>query len=360
MRATRVVALSLVLAAFPAALAAAPSFTIIDIGALGTGTGTSQGYGVNNAGQVVGRTDPGDGTTHAFRWEAGVLSDLGAGPGNYALAEGINASGVACGLIRSGAPLLTDEAHTWDAAGSPYNLHALGGTWSEAYGLNDDAHVVGGAETAAGALHAFYWDGSAMQDLHPGGFESYAYGVNNAGTAVGGWGNWINQNGDPYTPCRWDGGVKTDLAGLGGIWGEAYGINEGGIIVGQAEAAGSVFHAVYWDGAGAHDINPAGADTSLASRVNETGQIVGWYWSGGVSLACLWDGGTAFDLNTLIPAGSGWNLVEAWDINDQGWIVGYGTNPDGLSRAFLLVPEPATLTLLALGSAAAMWMRRRA
>ncbi|MBE3069968.1 MAG: PEP-CTERM sorting domain-containing protein [Planctomycetes bacterium] len=356
------VALSLFLAALPTALAAAPSqFTIIDIGALGTGTGTSEGYGINNAGQVVGRTDPGDGTTHAFRWEGGVLTDMGAGPGDYALAEGINASGVACGFVRSGAPLLTNEAHTWDTAGSPYNLHALGGEWSEAYGLNDDAHVVGGAETAAGALHAFYWDGAGMQDLHPGGFESYAYGVNNAGTAVGGWGNWINDNGDPYTPCRWDGGVKADLADLGGIWGEAYGINEGGVIVGQVEAAGAEYHAVYWDGTGVHDIHPAFADTSLANSVNETGQIVGWYWSGGVSKAYLWDGSLALDLNTLTHAAdAGWDLLEAWDINDQGWIVGYGTNPDGLGRAFLLVPEPATLTLLALGAAAAMWRRRRA
>jgi probable HAF family extracellular repeat protein len=33
-------------------------------------------------------------------------------------------------------------------------------------------------------------------------------------------------------------------------------------------------------------------------------------------------------------------LREAWDINNSGWIVGEGTNPEGKSHAFLLVPKP--------------------
>jgi probable HAF family extracellular repeat protein len=45
------------------------------------------------------------------------------------------------------------------------------------------------------------------------------------------------------------------------------------------------------------------------------------------------------DLNSLIPADSGWNLQEAKAINDNGYIVGVGFNKDGQQHAFLLIPS---------------------
>jgi len=54
------------------------------------------------------------------------------------------------------------------------------------------------------------------------------------------------------------------------------------------------------------------------------------------------------DLNTVIEPNSGWTLCEARDVNDQGWIVGWGWSPNGQSHGFVLipVPEPGTLVLL--------------
>jgi probable HAF family extracellular repeat protein len=63
------------------------------------------------------------------------------------------------------------------------------------------------------------------------------------------------------------------------------------------------------------------------------------------------------DLNTLIDPLSGWTLNIANDINDTGWIVGYGT-VGGKTHAFLLTPEPATLSLLALGALALISRKR--
>jgi probable HAF family extracellular repeat protein len=40
----------------------------------------------------------------------------------------------------------------------------------------------------------------------------------------------------------------------------------------------------------------------------------------------------------MIPPGSGWVLIGAEDINDDGRIVGYGTK-NGETRAFLLTPN---------------------
>jgi probable HAF family extracellular repeat protein len=63
------------------------------------------------------------------------------------------------------------------------------------------------------------------------------------------------------------------------------------------------------------------------------------------------------DLNDFLPPDSGWTLIGASAINDQGQIVGYGQH-NGQTRAFLLtpgqvvpaVPEPGTLTLFGLGT----------
>ena len=56
------------------------------------------------------------------------------------------------------------------------------------------------------------------------------------------------------------------------------------------------------------------------------------------------------DLIDLIPAGSGWDILNiAYDINDSGQIVGYGT-VGGETHAFMMtpIPEPTTMLLLAL------------
>jgi probable HAF family extracellular repeat protein len=52
--------------------------------------------------------------------------------------------------------------------------------------------------------------------------------------------------------------------------------------------------------------------------------------------------------------------METRAINDAGQIVGYGINPDGYSRAYLLtpVPEPMTLGLLTVGALSLLRLRK--
>ena len=101
-----------------------------------------------------------------------------------------------------------------------------------------------------------------------------------------------------------------------------------------------------------------GGDWSKAYAINNSTKVVGEAGTaGGDTHAVLWQGGAMYDLNELIPPGSGWELISARDINDQGHIVGEGINPDGKTRGFLLIPEPATLSPLAFGGLALI--RRR-
>jgi len=90
--------------------------------------------------------------------------------------------------------------------------------------------------------------------------------------------------------------------------------------------------------------------------------VVGWSgigdgqltFSGGSSLAFLFDGTNMVDLNSLISPDSNWILYNATGINDAGQITGNGI-VNGEYRAFLLtslstnaVPDsPAWITMIA-------------
>ena len=68
--------------------------------------------------------------------------------------------------------------------------------------------------------------------------------------------------------------------------------------------------------------------------------------------------GDNINLNDLIDSGSGWHLETISAISDNGWIVGKGTNPYGQTSAYLLTPEPATISLFFLGGLALRLKRK--
>ena len=82
-----------------------------------------------------------------------------------------------------------------------------------------------------------------------------------------------------------------------------------------------------------------GRTLSIAWDINNADQVVGFSEGEGVvPHPFLYSGGVMRDLNTLIPPNSGWELLEALEINDKGHIVGRGiNNEDGEEHAFLLV-----------------------
>jgi probable HAF family extracellular repeat protein len=176
----------------------------------------------------------------------------------------------------------------------------------------------------------------------------------NASGMVAGW-SYTGQNENGPRHAFLYNGTMTDLGTLGGASSQAFGINNAGQVVGQSNTADSLGHAFMYSGGIMSRIDGPGAGVeSLAFGVNNLGQAVG-YIQPGIELAALFSGGTATDLNSLIPSNSGWTLKEAWAINDLGQIVGWGGNPSlgGGNRAFLLtpVPEPTSLALFGVGAA---------
>ncbi len=66
------------------------------------------------------------------------------------------------------------------------DLGALGGTWSQAFGINNSGEVVGVATDSGRNQHAFLYSNGTMQQLpflYAG--PSCAYGINDSGQVVG-------------------------------------------------------------------------------------------------------------------------------------------------------------------------------
>jgi probable HAF family extracellular repeat protein len=87
------------------------------------------------------------------------------------------------------------------------------------------------------------------------------------------------------------------------------------------------------------DLGTLGGNTSVAYGINDSGHVVGYSLTAGyASRAFLYDADGMTDLNTLIPPGSGWTLLQAADINELGQIVGHGMI-GGQKHACLLKPD---------------------
>jgi len=379
--------------------AAASLYSITDLSSLNpTATGFdaySSAYGINNSGQVVGESIVP--STNVFRSNAfrtapnsaiaPVTDNLGTLGGNSSTAYDINDSGQVVGESNKTIYGSNSRAFLWNSTSGMQDLGTLGGLSSVAYGINNSGQVVGSSETAisnseqvVGEFRAFLWDSTTgMQDLGTlGGFESSAYDINDSGQVVGTAGTI---DGDTHAFLYNGRGVLQDLGTLGGSSSVAYGINNSGQVVGTAETGatytlgdpkggenGRVTHAFLYTGSGSlQDLGTLGGPNSIAYDINDFGQVVGIADSASESdLPFLYTDGKMTELNSLIPADSGWYIGDVRGINNSVQIVGTGTIQDpSLSypvHAFLLtpVPEPSSvLGILSFSAFSAGWALKR-
>src|SRR5947208_131035 len=288
-------------------------YKLIDLGTLG-GPNSTEGHQapiVSNSGAVIGIADtllpdpacPSDCFIgHAFRWEKGVLTDLGTIPGgNNSDAVWLNSLGQVVGESENGVidPLVgvpENKAVLWQKDGQITDLGTLGGNSSLALAINDRGQIVGGALNDI--LHPFLWDGAKLLDL---------------GT-------------------------------LGGSFGLARAINDAGDVAGAATTANDeAVHAFVWREGKMIDLGTVSGDScSLTHFMNARSQVVGSSFdcSDFVELhGFLWQpGGPMIDLNQFVPPGSGLIVTDGEGINDRGEIAGSALLPNGDFHAVLLVP----------------------
>jgi probable HAF family extracellular repeat protein len=301
-------------------------------------------FAINEAGQVAGasRTPP-PSQFHAFVTGSNASGIIDLGPGE---AHGINDAGQVVGRTKTDQPFITGPN------GSGITL--LDALAASADGINNSGQVVGTLFTSSGENHAFITgpNGAGITDLGTmGGISSSANGINDEGQVVGGY-----ETGERLFHAFVtgpDGVGMTDLGTLTGISSSAVAINSAGQIVGTFLTAEHQPHAFFAgpNGEGITDLGTLGGISSAALGINDAGQVVGAFHASsaenhgaGENHAFITgpNGVGMTDLNLLIPhPGPVFLWTQAHDINNHGQVIVEAS----------IVPEPETYALMLAGLA---------
>lgn len=251
------------------------------------------------------------------------------------------------------------------------DLGTLGGSVSEAYGLNDSGQAAGMATTVFGSMHAISFGASGNQDLTfgSGAAEGAASGINNSGQISGTqylngqsfatvWSNGVAQAVAGTGAGSFAMGINTggDVAGMftasgsgqafvtqagnfhalgampGSSWSSAYALNNAGQAAGYGNQDGAMRAFVWSPQSGYVVLGTFGGRNSYAMAINDLGQVAGQAQeSSGFMHAFLWSAGGMQDLGTLAGGSSSY----AYSVNASGDVVGYASLANGADHAFL-------------------------
>lgn len=229
---------------------------------------------LNPAGLVAGIIMEAEGRRRAVTYQHGRIRELGTLGGNEGFTKAINMHGVVVGSAQTAGGAW--HAFRFDEAGGMRDLGTLGGTSSYATAITHDGQVAGYADTSGGDFHAFVTNADhSLQDLGTlGGASSYASGLNRRGVVVG-----TAQRGDGYRRAfvYHPGAGMQEIGTLpGGRISSATAINDAGLVVGASETEKRRWHAFAWDGKRMLDLGALiGQGDSYATAVNAAGHVVG-------------------------------------------------------------------------------------
>jgi probable HAF family extracellular repeat protein len=342
-------------------------YKVIDLGTFG-GPTSSYNFGsviINRRGAVVSAADTsifdadcGCFVFHAFRWENGVLTDLGTLPeGSDSFAAAINSAGSIVGLATNGV-IDPRTGPQFDAVlwkdGQIIDLGNLGGSFAVANDISDGGQIVGGGLNtifdAFGGLgpflggttqtRALLWQDGSMRDLGTlGGDDAFAEFVNELGQVAGN--SYTNsvpnpENGIPTVhPFIWENGHMVDIGTLGGIYGIASGLNNKGQVAGTSSLAGDQpTHPFLWERGTLRDLGTFGGTTGTGNWIDEAGGVVGTASTENDELyrAFRWINGRMTNLGSL----NGDTCSVAFSSNSKGQVVGNSLSDcDHETHAFL-------------------------
>lgn len=319
-------------------------YVAYDLGIL-PGFQSSAASDINNAGVIVG-TCSSNNIGRAFYYSNGVMHNLGVITSKLtnSLAFGINDAGTIVGRCESGGTY--PETRAFQCQAGAMSVLPLGGLASWANGLNDSGLVVGHVRTNSSNGLGFVYDNGAVTNLGVlGGSFSEAFGVNSNGTIVGY--STIEGSSARHAFVR-SNAVMLDLGTLGGASSVARKINGAGVIVGDSDVSGGGRHAFVCAEGVMTDIGNLGSGypISFATDINNQGKIVGYssthvaFPSFGTARAFSYANGVMTDLSPFLEKAGLRGSSQAAAINDSGWIVGFA-GQSGAMRAFLLKPDPS-------------------
>jgi probable HAF family extracellular repeat protein len=288
------------------------------------GQGSGVAMVINNQGMVCGMWT---GPTGAFCWRDGKLTELQPLPGDdNVFVQSINERGQAVGVSQSTASFRRRAVVFVD--GVAQEVPVPQATDATASGINNAGDIVGTYTGRDGLGMAFLFRDGVVHDLGTLGQtlrNSGAADINNGRQIVGS--SFI----DTPTPAGNLQGraflvqqdAMTVLPTPAGYSSVASRINERGQIIGRLEpndASWETWRAALWDKGSVKVLLDQASD---ARGINNRGQVVGAVLTG--SGGFFYEPGKGVrSLNDLIDTSSGWNIVYAQAINERGQIAGFG------------------------------------
>ncbi len=138
------------------------------LGALSGSSGGSIGEAINSTGMVTGSASIASGGFHAYRYSNGQMTDIGT-LGGVSAGYGINDAGQIVGY--SSVTTVGDRSFNHAflySGGMMMDLgNSIGGNYAEAHGINSLEQIVGHASLAGDVqMHAFLYMAGAMRDLN--------------------------------------------------------------------------------------------------------------------------------------------------------------------------------------------------
>jgi probable HAF family extracellular repeat protein len=240
------------------------NFTTFDVPGALTLTEAS---GINDTGDIVGTYNTSTANVGFLLDKHGNLTTFNALGSDDTIAEGINNAGQVVGHFFDHGFLREPDGTvtSFDAPGpEPHTIIP--------YGINDSGQISG---TLANPVQGFVKDGSTVTAFDvPGGTDTNARGLNNAGDVVG---TFTDGTGERNEGFLKEGGtfVTIDIAGASSI--VAFGINDHEQIVGDFSDTAGTAHGFFYDGGDITPFDVPGAAFTQAEGINNRGEVVGMF-----------------------------------------------------------------------------------
>jgi len=209
-----------------------------------------------------------------------------------------------------------------------------------AAGINNAGLVTGFYEDLSSNYHGFVWQNGVFQTVdYPGATDTFLYGVNNFGVAIGGYGDSFASPTNHAATYTVQSGTWTELPDIPNhSLNFGYGINDSGVAVGDAPLAGSSATGVGW----AWDpttlsyafLSVPGAQpySTVPDGLNDKGQVVGYAADASYAQHGFIEEGGVYTAFNVPGAADTFPL----GIDNRGTIVGGWINAAGTLQGFLM------------------------
>jgi probable HAF family extracellular repeat protein len=258
-----------------------------DLGTLGGDASLANAVG--SGGQVVGWARLADTNRHAFLYRDGNMEDLGTLGGSYSMGFAVNASGVVVGAS-SVNDARAEVPFVWTDAGGMQALPLPEGMGGQALDVNDRGQIAGYTTDSFGSLLAFRSDGTTVE-LLPGLDlpASKAYAISPNGTVAGY--AMAGELSPHFHAVLWRDHAIRDLGALAGGHSVAYGVNDAGVAVGFSYTESLQMVATLFQGGAIVNLSDLvtgaeGWQVQMATAITEEGVISGVGTFHGVMRAC--------------------------------------------------------------------------